>query len=174
MVKLFLPATLFILLIGTYSCAQESSWSVLATDDYTVSYPSKWTVDQSGTMGTEFFIYDAPTEKGDLFSENINLTIQELMTDTITLEMYGDMSKNMLSNYMTDYKFISSDIIRQNNTKLYTLEYFGKTGQFDLYYYQLLAAKGEFIYILTFTAERDQAEAYQEQRKKITASFRMK
>lgn len=166
---------LFVLLLSTVTTtfAQNKGYSTLKTADYTIDYPKLWTVDQSGTMGTEFFIYDEPNYKNDLFSENINLMLDDKLSDTVTLESYGNYNLELLPKYIQDYKFISSGLAHQNGTDVFKVEYTGSSGTFKLHFMQVMAFKGDVIYLVTFTMEQNQVEVYESTAETILESFKI-
>lgn len=171
--RLFPFTFLLAFLMTSVGYAQDATWDTLNTEGFTISYPSTWTVDQSGTMGTEVFIFDAPNHENDLFSENVNLMLSDLMSDTIALLDYGESQRELLPKYITDYEYIATTYIEQDGKAFYQIEYNGKQGPFDLYFNQLLAFKGDVVYILTFTAEQDQVEVYKNIAEQMLLSFEL-
>ena len=174
MVNYFRISLLFLLVTFTTQIfAQNADFETLSTENFKINYPSGWTVDQSGTMGTEFFIFDAPTNDDDLFSENINLMLEDKWSDTTTLESYGNYNLELLPKYIQDYKYISSELSQQNGTDVFKVEYTGASGTFKLHFKQVMAFKGDVIYIVTFTMEQNQVEVYESTAENILESFKI-
>src|SRR5690606_13367283 len=77
--------------------AQQTDWKTLSEDNYTIEYPSDWTLDQSGRMGTTFIVMTDLVSADDRFRENINLIIQDLSASPMTLSEYVELTQSQLS-----------------------------------------------------------------------------
>ena len=87
--------------------SQEQNDSVkYEKDNYSIEYPSNWILNDSGDNGTKIFLYPTNSESSDIFTENINLIIQNLSDASITLE-----KANFLSFKIPKFFLISHDSI---------------------------------------------------------------
>jgi hypothetical protein len=63
---------------------------------YIIEYPKSWRPDTSKIMGTDLFLFSPLENENDKFSENINILIQDLGEQNITLEQYKKLTDNQL------------------------------------------------------------------------------
>lgn len=150
---------LILILFPVIIIAQEQNESVkYEKDNYSIEYPSNWILNDSGENGTKFFLYPTNSVSSDIFTENINLILQNLSDTTITLEKYKGLVEKQISGMLTEPKIASSEIKNKNGLKSHQLIAEGKSGdyKFKTIIYTYLIEKQ--IYTLTFITLYDNYE----------------
>lgn len=151
----------------------DENWKKHSNKNYSINYPSEWTLNTSGQMGSEFILFANPDADADKFQENVNLIIQDVAGYGLDLAKFTDLSITQIKTMIADSKIMSQDKMNQNGKEFMKLNYTGKQGIFDLYFFQYYWVENEKAYILTFTAENEKLSDYQEIASKIMDSFRL-
>ncbi|BBI31446.1 PsbP-related protein [Cohnella abietis] len=127
-----------------------------------IQYPESWTTQENIPGAIIAFL--TPLEgENDKFQESVNIVVQDLGGQAITLEQYGELSKQSLPQFITDMELIDAELAKTDaGTEFYTLEYTGKQGAFDLHWRQIVTISGGKAYILSYTAEPDSFDKYVE------------
>lgn len=170
MKKLLLILILFPLVI----VAQKPKESIkYEKDNYSIEYPSNWIFNDSGESGTKFFIYPTYSESSDVFTENINLIIQNLNDSTITIEKYKNIAEKQISAMLTDPKISISELTNKNGLTFHHLVAEGKSSNYKfktIIYSYLLDHQ---IYTLTFVTLFDTYENNHIESLRIMDSFKL-
>lgn len=164
---------LLILFICIFQIKAQSNQKTLKGNDFQINYPDQWEVNQSGLMGSIFFIFSPLDDSTDKFRENINLVKQDLSGIKMSLDDFVILSEKQLKTIITDVKIIQSKRITKNNNEHHLIILEGKQGFFHLKTMQYYWIKNNKAYILTFTAEIDKFDSYFSKAKKIMASFKI-
>lgn len=151
-----------------------TAWKSLKDDQFEIKYPSDWTADESGMMGTHFILFSPLSGETDQFKENVNLLVQDLTGYDLTLDAYVELSENQIKTMITDGKIFLSERIKAENAAYHKVIYSGIQGEFDLKFEQFYWVRNNTAYILTLTCENDQFEAYRETGEGILHSFKIK
>src|SRR5512133_3396692 len=116
--KLLEKLGLGILLVISVSCNQINSkneplesqegWKTLNENDYSIQYPSDWTLQKPGQNGAIFFIISDQTSSQDQFRENVNLLIQDLTGMDIDMDKYVQISEDQIKLMATNANLIES------------------------------------------------------------------
>ncbi|QNK77754.1 hypothetical protein H7F37_01295 [Winogradskyella sp. PAMC22761] len=165
---------LIIILIPLLTIAQENKEIIkYEKDSYSLEYPSNWVLNDSGENGTKIFLYPTNSESSDIFTENINLIVQNLTDPTITLEKYKGLVEKQISGMLTEPKISSSEIENKNGLKCHQLIAEGKSGdyKFKTIIYTYLINKQ--IYSLTFVTLYDNYEKNHIESLRIMDSFNL-
>lgn len=163
-----------------YRSSEESyteagtDWLSLRTDQFEIEYPNDWKLDQSGQMGTRFFLYSPVVDEDDPFTENVNLVIQDLRGYDMDLDQFVEVSLDQINTLATDGKILSSDRKKQGSQEFHQLIYTAKQGIFALKFEQRYWVIGEEAFVLTFTSEEEEFEPFQDTAEKIFSSFTLK
>lgn len=167
--------SLSFLFLFAMSFSQSKDWKTFKVTNYSIQYPDTFELNTSGLMGTSFLLFSNPSAASDLFRENINLFLQDLNGNDISLDQFVQASENQLSTVITKHAIIESKRVKENgkeNGKEYhVLIYTGEQGQYKLkwmQYYYIVKGKA---YALTFTAEQAQFDKYIGIAKEIMATF---
>ena len=171
---------LFITILYCTGCGQDvadqtipKSWKSLTENNYSLRYPEAWTLDQSQQMGTKFILFSPLSSAEDQFKENVNLIVQDLEAYDLNLDQYVALSEDQVETLIAEGNILSSERMKRDDSEFHKLIYTGKQGDFDLEFEQYFWLENKKAYILTFTAEEDQFEAYQATAEKILDSFRI-
>ncbi|MBU2929953.1 PsbP-related protein [Winogradskyella psychrotolerans] len=154
--------------------AQEQNENVkYEKDNYSIEYPSNWILNDSGDNGTKIFLYPTNTESSDIFTENINLIVQNLSDTTIPLEKYKELVEKQIGGMLTEPKIASSEIKNKNGLKSHQLIAEGKSGnyKFKTIIYTYLTEKQ--IYTLTFVTLYDNYKNNHVESLRIMDSFKL-
>jgi hypothetical protein len=109
----------------------------------------------------------------DKFQENVNIVVQDLGGQEITTEQYAEVTKQSLGQVITDLKIASGDLVlADDGSEVYLLEYSGvQAGSDVLNWKQAFTISGGKAYILTYTAEAANADAFAEEVEAIADSW---
>jgi hypothetical protein len=122
---------LILILFPLIIVAQEPKESIkYEKDNYSIEHPSNWILNNSGENGTKIFLYPTNSESSDVFTENINLILQNLNDSTITIEKYKGLVEKQISEMLTDPKITFSELKNKNGLKCHQLFAEGKSGDF--------------------------------------------
>ena len=97
------------------SATKNAAWTTLVGKDFTIQYPKDWILDQTGAMGTAFFLSAPKAKPDDEFVNTINLVIQNFDDPKMTLESYNDKTIAQLNKELPKANIISSKTV---NAKL--------------------------------------------------------
>ena len=150
----------------------ENEWKSFNKDNYSIEYPNKWNVNPNEQMGMSFIIFSPKESENDKFSENINLTIQDLTGKEIDLDKFVEISNNQINTLATNLNFIESKRIKTEKKEYQKIIFSADQGVLHLKYEQFYFLKSEKAYVLTFTSELGKFSDYEITAEKILNSFR--
>lgn len=131
-----------------------------AEDGYSIQYPKDWTV-QNDIQGVSAAFLSPADNDSDLFKENVTLVVQDLgAAATGSIDQYADETQKALEKMITNFKLVSSEKSEEDHS--FFLEYTGQQGQYDLHWQQAAIIGNDKAYIVTYTAEPDSVEKYQD------------
>ncbi len=156
------------------SLVVSQDWLSISEMEYQISYPSDWTLDNSGLMGSTFFLFSPLMAEDDLFKENVNLMIQDLRGYDVNLEQFVELTLEQVKKMITDGLVLSNDLMEKDGREYQKLMYSGKQGQFDLIFEQYCWVVNDQAYVLTFSGEQDHFEFYKETAAQMLNSFSLK
>lgn len=165
---------LILILFPLIIFAQETKESIkYEKDNYSIEHPSNWILNDSGENGTKIFLYPTNSESSDVFTENINLIVQNLNDSNITIEKYKGLVEKQISGMLTEPKISSSEIENKNGLKCHQLIAEGKSGdyKFKTIIYTYLINKQ--IYTLTFVTLYENYENNHIESLRIMDSFKL-
>lgn len=152
----------------------EESWTTLEEPNYSIAYPNNWSMNQSKQMGTEFFILSELTGTNDQFSENVNLMIQDLSSQDMTLDYYIEISVGQIKRMVTDFELLIDKRINDSEKEYHKFLYNGTQGIHKLTIEQYAWMVNKKAYVLTFTSAQAEYESYKNIGEKILNSFVIK
>ncbi|MEZ4920440.1 MAG: hypothetical protein R2792_15160 [Saprospiraceae bacterium] len=152
----------------------NSDWQVISSDAYSIQCPPDWNVDRSGQMGTELLLTSTALDSQDVFTENVNLLVQDLNGYEMTLKEFVELSESQVLAILKDPKILFSEEQKDGPEPYHKIIYTGNFGALDLHFEQYYWVQETKAYVLTFTCAADQAEAHQELGEKILDSFELK
>lgn len=171
--KLFVLKTILIifLFVNNEGFSQDT-YQTHKTDNYSIEFPNNWTLDTSGKMNSEFLLFSELLEN-DSFSENVNLLIQDLKGQKITLETFVELSENQIKTLVSNSKIYDRETITINDIIYHQIIWSGFIAEKDLKFIQHFYVIDEKAYILTYTATIQTFEDYLELGTSILNSFKI-
>jgi len=161
-----------IMMLG--SCAQEKMNKYVA-ESYEISYPEKWVKQAKPNM----VLFLSPQKnKTDFFQENVNVMLQDLSSQPMTLEEYTDLTKQQVTQALGASAIISLKDMNFAGQKakemIYNMPKNPMAGRnFNLKLRQIWFVKENKAYLFTYTAEKDEYENYLEVAKQTIDSFKL-
>lgn len=141
------------------------------TNQISIEYPEDWTL-SNDIPGVSFAVLAPVAGADDTFQENVNLVVQDLQGQAIDLAQYMTLTKDQLSQVITNYEFVDEETIKaENGLDVAMLDYTGQQGQNDLYWRQAIMINGGKAYVLTYSATEDEFDTYAEQVGNIMGSL---
>jgi serine/threonine-protein kinase len=146
--------------------------STYDSPDYGISikYPAEWTKDEQ-IMGA-VVVFFAPTEgPSDIFQDNVNIIVQDLSAQPMTLDEYTELSLAQIEQFITDPSILDSSAVTLAGNPGHKLVYTGKQGQYDLQWIQVWTMKNDKAYVISYTAEISRYSALLETVQEMIDSF---
>ena len=140
-------------------------------NNYKIQYPKTWRIDTSKTLGADFFAFSPSENKDDKFSENVNIMIQDLGGQKVSLEQYKQVTEKQMVALMNDAKIIESAVIKTGNKEYYKVLFTMTQGTFKLKTTAICFIKKGKAYLATFSAEAAKYEQYKKITDEILSSF---
>lgn len=156
------------------SCTQEKM-KKYTSENFEISYPETWSKQQKGTA---IFFLSPKENKNDYFQENINIMLQDLSSQPMTLEEYTDLTKEQITQALGKSAIISLKDMNFAGQKakemIYNMPKNPMAGRnFNLKLHQIWFVKDSKAYLFTYTAEKDEYENYLELAKQTIDSFKL-
>ena len=104
----------------------------------------------------------SPQDTGDLFRENLGISIEKLPAD-ITVDQYYATTKTQLSKLIKDFKEISNENIVVSSLIAKKIVYVGTQQTYKLKWEQVFLIKDKKVYIFTYTASADTYDKFASQ-----------
>lgn len=158
-----------ILLLAINFTFSQTEWANFEKDNFSIDYPKDWSLDTSGQMNSQFLLF-SKVEENDTFRENVNLIIQDLKGQDMTLKSFIKLSENQITSMVENGKIIESE----NHGSYQSVIWSGFISGYNLKFKQFLFIKDEKANVLTFTALETTFDAYIETGAKILDSFKLK
>jgi len=133
-------------------------------------YPASWAKQEKSNA--IFFLSPKENEK-DLFQENVNLMLQDLSQQSMSLEQYTELTKKQVVD-----NFGASAIISLKNTTIagqqgkefvYSMNYQGRSLKLKQYWF----IKGNIAYLFSYTADPTKYEKYESVVTEMIKSFKI-
>ena len=103
----------------------------------------------------------APRENvSDIFQENVNIIVEDLSDQPMTLDEYTELSVQQLEQSVTDLNILDSSPFTLTDIPGHKVVYTGKQGQYDLKWMQVWTVKNDKAYVISYTAETDTYSAF--------------
>lgn len=165
---------LLLLCMLCFHPASGQSTKTYETDEFKISYPRQWELDESGKMGTKFVLYGPKKKSDGALREHIYLTSQALSVEGVSLEEYEDVAEQQLKKQISDYSSAYSKKTTFNDEKAIVTRYSGKQSESRLEWKQYYFIKDNIAYVLTYTVEKKDFEAKIERAQEIMDTFYFK
>jgi len=96
----------------------------------------------------------APREgASDVFQENVNILVQDLSAQPMTLDEYTQLSVSQIGQVITDSNILDSSAVTLAGIPGHRVVYTGKQGQYDLKWMQVWTMQNNKAYVISYTAE---------------------
>jgi hypothetical protein len=160
---------LAIILMMFGSCSQEKMVKYTGKN-FEMLYPASWAKQEKSNA--IFFLTPKENEK-DLFQENVNLMLQDLSQQPMSIEQYTELTKKQVID-----NFGTSAIVSLKNTTIagqqakefiYNMNYQGKSLKLKQYWF----VKGNIAYLFSYTAEPAKYEKYESIVTEMIKSFKI-
>ena len=148
-------------------------WESLIENNFSITYPNNWELENPGQMGTNFILYSPIDSAKDNFRENINLLTQDLKGYNLDLDQFITISIEQIKTILTEGEMLESTKSTSNSLDYQKLIYKGKQGIYNLKFQQYIWVVQDNAFILTLTCEEDQFDNYLLVGKKILNSFKI-
>lgn len=149
-------------------------WKTLDGTEFSIQYPSNWTVDKSGQGGTSFILFAPEDIMGDMFKENVNLLIQDLSGKNMDLAKYTELSITQFKKMMPGSTLVESKRLKGAKFDFQKVTNTAKQGDLNLRFIQYYWVVLNRAFVLTFSCEEGKHAAYKENSEKIMNSFKFK
>jgi len=166
---------LFLATYANITAQSETEWQQLSVENMEIDHPSDWRVDQSGQMGTSFFLFSPQSNLADDFQENVNVIVQDLSAyGSLTLDEYVEASLGQIKNIITNASIIVNERVVDGDKEYQKLIYTGTQASYSLKFEQFCYLIDNKAYIVTLTCKESEFDKYQELGEKILSSFIIK
>ncbi len=144
-----------------------------ATEKLSFQYPDKWEM-QEGFMGTLVFVKSPQADSKDTFQENVNVMVQSLGGQKVTLAQFAEAAEQQITSMITEAEIVepNSDTTLADNAAK-KIVYTGQQGQYNLKWQQIYFIKGDKAYVVTYTAQATDYEKYLPEVENILKSFQI-
>ena len=119
---------------------------------FVMSYPSEWTK-QEEWMGTVVVFLSPKDGTSDAGQENVNVVVEDLTANPMSLSEYWDLSLNQISKFITDCNVIESSGTTVAGKPASRVVFTGQQGQYQLKYMQICTIRNNSAYTITYTSE---------------------
>ena len=168
--------TLFLILIILSNCSYSQADTAnqmisFAKDNYKFQYPKSWRLDTLTKLGPELFVFSPLENESDKFSENVNVSIQNLSGQNIDLAQYKEITDKQVTDLATDSKIFESSILETNKGEFFRITYAMTQGKFRLKITTVCFIRNDRAYLATFSSELDKYDNYKKFGEQILSSF---
>ena len=138
----------------------------------TMSYPADWNLEEN-VEGTLAIFSSAKENSMDLFQENVNLVVQDLSANPMTLEEYTDTAIKQLVGVFNNIKIVDRGSANLGRLPGYKIVY-EATGDFSLKIMHVWAVDGTRVFTFTYSSELSKFNTYFLKASAMLASLKFK
>jgi len=106
-----------------------------------------------------------------MFQENVNIIVQDLSDQPMTLAEYTELSIGQIEQVITDSNILDSSAVTLAGIPGHEVVYTGKQGLYDLKWMQVWTVKNDKAYVISYTAEVSSYPALLETVQEMIDSF---
>lgn len=162
----------FVLLTQLGIAQSNVSYKNFTHEGYKLDFPTTWRIDTSKTFGANFFAFSPLDDsKLDKFSENVNVIIQNLQGQDITLQQYKEISENQFNSLSDKFSDVESRIDKNGTSEFLIFKYKMKQGNLTLNVFSKCIIRDGSAYLATFSYEEIAKDKYKEIGDRIISSF---
>jgi serine/threonine-protein kinase len=152
--------------------AIHEKWHNFSNDFFEISYPEGWTPDTSRReMGASLILLSEAENESDNFRENINVNIQDLSKQKMTVEQFAKISEAQINKMIQDVTILRSEKATDTPGRMWCMEFENSKAGEELRWKQYYYPKDDKMYVLTFTAKKSAYDKYHLLADKIMNSF---
>lgn len=153
--------------------SNKANWNVYTVDEFSINYPTTWDLAELSNPMLKFTLTSRPTSADDIFRENINLVSEDISSNSFSTEEYVNLSLNQIKAAFENFHLISNEkVVTTNGNEFQQIVYTATTAGFNLKFQQNFIVLNGKSYILTFTAEENKYNDYDELSYSIIDTFR--
>jgi len=187
--RIILVAFIFINIISCKNAAEQSAssspeansqmasakgWKTFSKGSVSIDYPTAWFADKSGANRTTFVVLSPAESPADQFRENVNLMVQDVSHKDYNMDLYMQASAKQIRKFLAYPTILSSEEIESPYGPCHELIYTATQQNLELKFKQRHWLINGVSYILTYTAEPNSAETFQDIADKMFISFQIK
>jgi hypothetical protein len=164
---------LFVLFNSTMLFAQND-WQTLEKDNFAISYPKDWVSSDQKPQPTIaiLLLSDEESQKTDQFRENINLNLEDLKGQTLSLDEYAKISIDQIKNQIPNAEILSNGTTKINGWEAKSVVWHADFGNnMTLKFKQVFLLNNGIAYVLTYSSTKTEYDDYFEVADKIINSF---
>lgn len=152
--------------------AIHEKWHNFSNDAFEISYPEGWTPDTTRSeMGASLILLADAENESDDFRENINVNIQDLSKQKMTVEQFAKISETQISNMIQQVTIIRSEKVTDTPGRMWCMEFENSKVGEELRWKQYYYPKDDKMFVLTFTAKKSAYDKFHLLADKIMNSF---
>lgn len=152
---------------------RTSAWKTYGDQSFSINYPGDWSLDTTSYKAARFILLSSPSSAEDRFKENINLIVQNLEDASFDLDKFSELSISQVKTMINNSKILESKRMKANGLDFHKIVYSGTQGEYKLSFEQYYWVMNQKAYVLTFTSELNQFEAYREVAEQIMNSLKL-
>jgi hypothetical protein len=172
LISLFFTMLIFCQTPKNIDIWKMKEWGKFKSNEYTLEFPSIWTIDTTGRMGTNLIFISPYESDDDLFNENFNLVISK-NEENLSLNDYTDASIKRIKEVLEKFELIETSKRIKNNFEYQYVFFKGKQDFFNLIFIQHYYIIDNKNYVLTFTSEQSKIDLHKINGEKILNSFKL-
>lgn len=158
-----------------FCCCKQEKLIKYTAESYEICYPETWSKQIESNMA---LFLSPKKDKEDMFQENVNVMIQDLSNQPMTLEEYTTLTKQQITQALGSTAIISVNDINfagQNAIEMiYGMPKNSKVNRnFNLKLWQIWFVKDNKAYLFTYTAEQVEYDNYLDVAKQTIDSFKL-
>ena len=158
----------------TDSTALKVNWKKMKEKGYSMGYPPHWVMNVGSVNGVAFTLY-APEDKSlGGYEANINLSVQDLSDKKLDLNSYTRLSERQIHTLVENSKLIKSVRNDTADVPYHQITYTGDFNETKLKWMMRFWVVKDKVYILTYTALKDNFELQIEAAKEIMNTFKLR
>lgn len=170
--KISLLSLIFTVL--TTAIFAQDGWKTYQKDNYSINYPPNWEYSDQKPEPTIAFIFMSPeaSQTKDSFRERVNLTIENLVHEDLTLEAYTEKVLQQVKQ-VPNAKMASALPVTIGDIEATNIIWSAELGGgMNLKFNQLFTVKDRVAYVLTFASTTTEYERYEKDAIMILNSFK--
>ncbi len=130
-----------------------ADWATYTHENYSIKYPNDWKF-QENYMGTDFIIFSPADSTSPTFTENINMTKEDLDGKSGDLDKLIPPTLDMIKRMATNFNLVSSTKKKDGQGEYQEIIYTANQGNYAFQQEQWYRVFNNKVYVLTLTLLR--------------------